>query len=269
MTAFTLNWFGMAVQDVPATTDFYSKKLGFHFWQNEDKSLLWRYFETRRMTFELFKAHSGRFVVKGWGNGQAFRPAILVNDLSAAVTRLQNQGVLLSHEISEFGHQIEITGPEEIRWSLIAGSDIEIDWAHPVIGGIELKAANLEAQKDFYTQIFGMVVEHQTDQVIHLTQPNGEAWLRIQAGGTSTSLQAVVNNLKPAFFYPIWISYETKDIKQANTWLQQQNVTIIRPITYHKDWEGTDIIIADVDGNAIQVVQYGKPNDNEGTGNKI
>lgn len=269
MTSFTLNWFGMAVQDVPATTDFYSKKLGFHFWQDEDKSLLWRYFETRRMTFELFKAHSDRFDVKGWGNGQAFRPAILVNDLSAAVTRLQNQGVLLSHEISEFGHQIEITGPEEIRWSLIAGSDIEIDWAHPVIGGIELKAANLEAQKDFYTQIFGMVVEHQTDQVIHLTQPNGEAWLRIQAGGTSTSLQAVVNNPKPAFFFPIWISYETKDIKQANTWLQQQNVTIIRPITYHKDWEGTDIIIADVDGNAIQVVQYGKPNDNEGTGNKI
>ena len=266
MTSFTLNWFGMAVHDVPAATDFYSKKLGIHSWQDEDKGL-WRYFETRRMTFELFKAHSSRVEAKGWGNGQAFRPVILVSDLSAAVSRLQDQGVLLSRDISESGHQIEITGPEEIRWSLMDGSDIEIDWAHPVIAGIELKAANPEGQKDFYTQVLGMTLEHKTDQVMHLTQPNGEAWLRIQAGGSSNSPQAAINSPKPAFFFPIWISYETKDIKQANAWLQQQNVTILHPLTYHKDWHGTDIIIADVDGNAIQVVQYEKPDDNGGTGN--
>lgn len=261
MATFTLNWFGMAVQNVPAATDFYSNKLGFRISQDEEKSFLWQYFETRCMTFELFKAHSDRFQAKGWGNGQAFRPAILVNDLSIAIKKLQNQGVLLSPEVSEFGHQIEITGPDEIRWSLVGGSDIEIDWAHPVIGGIELKAANLKAQKNFYTQVFGMVVDYETDRVIHLTQPNGEAWLRIQVGGSSTSLQATQNHPKPALLFPIWISYETKDIQQANVWLQKQNATILHPITNHKDWGGTDIIIADIDGNAIQVVQYGEPDD--------
>lgn len=123
---------------------------------------------------------------------------------------------MLSHEISEFGPQIERTGPEEIRWSVIGGSDIEIDWAHPVIGGIELKAANLEAQIDFYTQVLGMGIVHQTNQAVHLTQPDGEAWLRIQAGGTSTSRPVAINHPEPAFFFPFWISYETNDIKLAN-----------------------------------------------------
>lgn len=260
MIPFTLNWFGMAVHDVPATTDFYSKKLGFFFWQDEDKFGMWRMFETRRMKFELFKAHSERLKVEGWGNGQAFRPAILVNNLASATARLQDQGVLLFHEASEFGPQVELMGPEGIRWSLVENPDIEMDWTHPVMGGIELKAANLNAQKDFYTRVFDMKIENKTDSAIHLTQSSGEAWLRIQPGGTATSLTVGAGNPKPAFFFPIWISYETKDIKQADAWLQQQKVTIIRPLTLHEDWNGTDVIITDVDGNAIQVVQYGTLN---------
>ena len=30
---------------------------------------------------------------------------------------------------------------------------IEMDWARPIVAGIELKASNLEAQQDFYTQV--------------------------------------------------------------------------------------------------------------------
>jgi predicted enzyme related to lactoylglutathione lyase len=135
-----------------------------------------------------------------------------------------------------------------------------MDWAHPLIGGVELKAANLNAQKDFYTRVFGMKIENKTGRTIHLTRARGEAWLRIQPGGTTTSLTVGVGNPKPAFFFPIWISYETKDIKQADAWLQQQKVTIIRPLTSHEDWDGTDVIITDIDGNAIQVVQYGTLN---------
>lgn len=260
MIPFTLNWFGMAVHDVPATTEFYSKKLGFSFWQDEEKLGMWRMFETRRMKFELFKAHSERLKVTGWGTGQAFRPAILVNNLASATARLQDQGVSLFHEASEFGPQVEIMGPEGIRWSLVENPGIEMDWSHPVIGGIELKAANLNAQKDFYTRVFGMKIENKTGSAIQLTQSSGEAWLRIQPGGTATSLTIGVGSPKPAFFFPIWISYETEDIKQTDAWLQQQKVTIIRPLTHHEDWNGTDVIITDVDGNAIQVVQYGKLN---------
>ena len=33
--------------------------------------------------------------------------------------------------------------------------------------------------------------------------------------------------------------------------------SVLEGVKHHPDWNGTDMIIADVDGNAIQVVQYG------------
>ena len=82
--------------------------------------------------------------------------------------------------------------------------------------------------------------------------------LRISTGGTSASHSAGLGSEQSAFHHPIWISFETQDIKSANTWLQGQNINILRPLTYHEDWLGTDIILTDVDGNPIQVVQYGE-----------
>jgi len=258
MIPFILNWFGMAVHDVTAASDFYNQKLGFSFVKDE-KYGPWRYFQTRRMTFELFQAHHDRPKVNAWGNGQALRPVILVRDLSAAEALLRDQGITHARLTSEFGSKIELTGPDEIRWGLMESPDVDMDWAHPVVGGIELKASNLHAQKDFYTRVLGMTIEHETDEVIHFKKPNGEAWLRIEAGGNPTP--ARMNEEKPAFFYPIWISYETSDVKRADAWIQQQKVTTLCPLTYHEDWKGTDIIISDADGNAIQLVQYGKPSD--------
>lgn len=259
MTPLILNWFGMAVQDVIAATDFYGKKLGLLYVENEAHGL-WRYFETQRTTFELFRAHPDRIHLNSWGNGQAFRPVILVDDLSRTSAMFRQQGITHFHSTSGFGAQIEMVGPEEFRWGLEASPTIEMDWARPIVAGIELKASNREAQKAFYTQVFGLTVEAETGQAIHLKQSDGETWLRIVSGGTSTPPPFAFGEEKPAFFYPIWISFETKDIKGANTWLQGQNVTILHPITYHEDWLGTDIILADVDGNPIQVVQYGRMN---------
>ncbi len=255
MISLTLNWFGMAVHDVPTASDFYSKKLGISFEENEAHGP-WRYFQTRGMVFEMFQAHRDRIKVKAWGSGQAFRPIISVRDISTTTAMLQDQGVPFSHTTSELGSKIEMIGPEGIRWGLAENPEIDMEWAHPLIDGIELKAANLVAQRNFYTQILGMTIERETDQTIHLVQQNAEAWLRIQAGGTSA--QTKLGEEKPAFFHPIWISYETDNVKHANVWLQEQNVNILHPLTYHQDWNGTDIIIADADGNAIQVVQYGK-----------
>jgi hypothetical protein len=92
-------------------------------------------------------------------------------------------------------------------------------------------------------------------------QSEEETWLRIVGGGSPVPQPFTLGEEKPAFYYPMWISFETKDVKRANSWLKEQNVTILHPLTYHKDWLGTDIIIADMDGNPIQVVQYGQMND--------
>jgi len=151
-----------------------------------------------------------------------------------------------------------MTGPEGIRWGLAQAPQSESDWSHPLIGGVELKAVDPEAQKAFYTQVLGMAIERETEQAIHLSQASGEAWLHIESGGVEMPIPAPPGDPKPAFYYPIWISYETEDVRNADAWLQRQGVRILHPLTYHEDWNGTDIIIADADGNAIQIVQYGK-----------
>jgi hypothetical protein len=93
---------------------------------------------------------------------------------------------------------------------------------------------------------------------VHLTQSSGETWLRIVEGGKSTVPPFASGEAKPAFFYQVWINFERQDIHRANNWPQEQDIVIFHPLTYHEDWLGTDIILADPDGNPIQVVQYGR-----------
>jgi catechol 2,3-dioxygenase-like lactoylglutathione lyase family enzyme len=257
MIPLTLNWFGMAVHDVPASADFYGKRLGFAFKEDAENDL-WRYFETRNMVFELFAAHPARINVEGWGHGQAFRPAILASDLPAVENKLSETGVRFSADPCEFGKRLEMVGPDQIRMSFIESPEVEMDWKHPLVGGIELKAARLEAQRDFYMGVFGMSIKQHKNGVLHLTQTNGSTWLRIEAGGRPSSLPTEAGNDDPAFFYPIWISFEIQDVESAKNWLASQDVPVLQPLTHHQDWGGTDIIIADPDGNAIQVVAYGK-----------
>lgn len=257
MIPLTLNWFGMAVHDVSVTANFYGNQLGFAFKEDADKDL-WRYFETRNMVFEVFAAHPARINVDGWGRGQAFRPAFLASDLPAVENKLSEVCVRYSKDSSEFGRRLEMVGPDHIRMSFIESPEVEMDWKHPLVGGIELKAALVEAQRDFYVDVFGMSVAQQKNGVLHMTQTYGAAWLRIEAGGRRSSLPAEAGNDTPAFFYPIWISFETQDAESANTWLANQDVSVLQPLTRHQDWGGTDIIIADPDGNAIQIVEYGK-----------
>ena len=151
-----------------------------------------------------------------------------------------------------------MVGPENIRWGLMESTGIQMDWAHPTVGGIELKAVDPAAQKAFYTEILGMILEREVEGALVLGQPEELARLLIHPGGVSRQPPAPAGEEKPAYFYPLWISFETQDVKDANVWLKQQNAVILHPLTYHEDWNGTDIIVADADGNAVQVVQYGK-----------
>ena len=257
MISLLLNWFGMAVCDVPTTADFYGNLLGFAFKEDADNDL-WRYFETRNMVFEIFAAHPARIKVEGWGRGQAFRPAFLASDLLTVENKLSKLGVQYSKDPSEFGKRLEMVGPDNIRMSFIESPEAKTDWKHPLVGGIELKAARLDAQREFYEEVFGMSATQHNSGLLHLTQSNGAAWLRIEGGGRLSSLPSEAGNDTPAFFYPIWISFETQDAESANAWLARQGASVLQPLTYHPDWGGTDIIIADPDGNAVQIVEYEK-----------
>ena len=247
----------MAVHDFPAAAEFYSAKLGMVY--TEDEALpFWRCFGTRRTTFELFLAHPDRVKVEAWGKGQAFRPVLLVRDLVSTEAWLNQQGISSTRSTSAAVAQIEMTGPEGIRWGLTESADGATDRERPVIGGIELKTNNLEAQTDFYTRILGMQIQHQTNQGTLLNQHNSDTWLYIESGGTSAPSTTEMAPESPAFLHPVWISFETQDARAANFWLQRQGISMLRPLTYHADWKGTDSLLADADNNIVQVVQYGK-----------
>jgi len=57
--------------------------------------------------------------------------------------------------------------------------------------------------------------------------------------------------------FPVFPSLMTTDIQSVYAYLKSKGVTILRDIISNQDWGGTDLHIADSDGNGIQVVQYG------------
>jgi predicted enzyme related to lactoylglutathione lyase len=56
--------------------------------------------------------------------------------------------------------------------------------------------------------------------------------------------------------FPVFISLMTTDIQSAYAYLKSKGVTILRDIISDQSWGGSDLHIADPDGNGIQVVQY-------------
>jgi hypothetical protein len=54
---------------------------------------------------------------------------------------------------------------------------------------------------------------------------------------------------------PSFISFETDNIEPAAAWIKSREVPVVTDITHH-EWGGIDLMIADVDGNPVQVVQY-------------
>lgn len=62
------------------------------------------------------------------------------------------------------------------------------------------------------------------------------------------------NNAVRAF--PVFISLMTSDIQAVYASLKTKDVDVLRDIISNQDWGGTDLHIADPDGNGIQVVQY-------------
>jgi predicted enzyme related to lactoylglutathione lyase len=258
MIDLTLNWMGMGVHDFDAAYNFYAQLLGINNHQNPAHGK-WAYFETKGMTFELFQADPGRPVVDKWGIGQGYRPSILVNDLAQTIATLIAKGVTLS-EVSKtpMGPLVEMEAPDGIRWSLCQaeGFPATQEWAHPYIGWVEVKTANVAAQYHFFTAVMGLQLEQEHDNFIHLRQNSHDARLILQPGGVKV-ITPPRGDRSPAFYHPVWISFATSDINAAQAHLLEYNVNILEGLKHHPSWNGTDMIIADADGNAVQVVQYG------------
>jgi len=89
MPGMHLNHFGMYVKDLDASTEFYTKKLGFHkaFTFTDADHMPVVYLQLNRDTFlELSQAGPGRPL--GFSHG-----GIVADDIETSVTRLRQEGV--------------------------------------------------------------------------------------------------------------------------------------------------------------------------------
>lgn len=250
-----LNWLGVYVSDFAASLHFYTETLGI---SASDSRADWAFFETTGMTLELFGGAAPPAPGRLWGQGQTIRPAIQVNDWLASVADLRQKGVVFSGESGfvDGRQQIELLAPDGLRWSLTH------DPAHPIasdpskthIGWVEMKVQNLAGQTKFYSDLLGLRAEEGSDGRLYLRQRPGEAFLLLEEGGDrATPLRIQDNSLiAPP---PHLLSFETDDIQTIAQRLKERGVTPLIDVV-RRAWGGIEMILADVDGNPVQLVEY-------------
>ncbi|HET7271905.1 MAG TPA: VOC family protein [Rubrobacter sp.] len=263
-----LNFMGVCVEDWRTSYRFYTEILGMHAELDPDLGTWaslgggWDAYRagSRSMIVELFDG--GRSSAGGgraWGHKQGIRPGIQVDDLEAVVVAARARGVPFTGEIEEtdWGRRIEFTAPEGIRWTLshVPERPSGPDLFKPHIGHVEIKARDLEEQMAFYRDVMGMHLESENQTQVILGQGANKPWLTLESGGEK-QINDPAWASDPALGHPIFISFMTSDIRDVAARLREANVTMLKDIEPHADWGGTDLIIADVDGNALQIVQY-------------
>ena len=270
-SAMELHFIGVTAANWHSAFEFYTKRLGVRV--NATNPALGNWAQlgaggddywsgiSRSMTFELFDGGPPGKKERRWGHKQGFRPGIQVENLDAMVAAARARGVPFTGEIeqTDWGRRIEFTAPDDVRWTLSEARSrpADSDLAEPLIGHVEIKAHDVAGQKAFYRDVMGLHLESENARCIILGQGPGKPWLTIEPGGEKQTNSPALAS-EPTRGHPIFISFMTHHLDQTAARLRKSGVTILCEVTHHPDWNGTDLIIADVDGNAIQVVQYGR-----------
>lgn len=206
---------------------------------------------------ELFEQDVDPPDERWWGRNQNVRPSVQVADVDATVTELRERGVSFTGDRTDtrWGASIEFATPEGVRWSLAdarrypAGPGLQV----PHLGWVELKVADLAGQRGFYTEVMGLSVGEQSEAGVRLEQDAGDPLLFLEPGGERVTEEGAPGSAID--LQPVWMSFETTDITEAYDWLTDHGVDLYQEVTTH-DWAGTDLLIRDVDGNPVQVVEY-------------
>jgi hypothetical protein len=112
--------------------------------------------------------------------------------------------------------------------------------------------------QNFYRDVLGFIPTRAGSDYAVFTQRDGYPSVILEQGGSSPAFDPRdtpwADNAVRAF--PVFISLMTSDIQSAYAHLQSRNVKVLRDLVSNEVWSGTDLHIADSDGNGIQVVQY-------------
>jgi predicted enzyme related to lactoylglutathione lyase len=123
------------------------------------------------------------------------------------------------------------------------------DVRNPHLGWVEVKAHDLHGQRRFYGELMGLREAAEDASQILLAQGPGEPLLILEGGGQKP---AAVEGPEQA---PFFISFETADIAETADWIRSQPIAVLTEVSEH-EWGGIDVIVADADGNPVQIVEY-------------
>lgn len=120
--------------------------------------------------------------------------------------------------------------------------------SNPQPNFLGLNTINFDEMLRFYTSVMQLAIKY--------SKPG---WAAFQTTGMKLELFTTdkilySTKVKNPTHAPIFIGFETKNIRQTLTWIKSQNVPIIEDLATHS-W-GIDFYINDPDGNIIQVAQY-------------
>ncbi|MBK9125759.1 MAG: VOC family protein [Chloroflexi bacterium] len=270
MQNLIFNFVGLVVSDWPAAYAFVHNQLGIVAKSNPeygDWAVLgggWEpYYQehSRGAICELFDG--GRRVSKRqWGVNQGIRPGFHVPDVSAAQDELRARGIANVGTITDrqWGRSIEVDTVEGIRIGLaeIPGRPFSADLNVPYIGHVAIRCADFTAMRTFYSDILGFSLMAGGDDYAVLGQPDGHPLVILEPGGLPSGFDPRGTQWAddPVRAFPVFLSLMTSDVHGEAARLQPLDVTVYRGVVSHTDWNGTDLHIADPDGNALQIVQY-------------
>lgn len=262
---FKLNFLLLLVKDLDSSLDFYTRKMRFELihrgasgatlsngWMRSLKAA------QRGFTVEVFPEVSRLADGRSWGRGQAVRPGIVIPDLDATVTELRQRGIRFTGDVVErpWGRQIEFVAAEDVRWTLVEAPDSALaDRDRLNVGWVELKVSDLEAQKHFYRDVFGLRIEEKDDEPVVLRQEEGEPFVVLVPGGETTAADSPLR-IADLYSGPLMLSVETSDVEKAAAWAKSHGAAVLQDVVHHETWDGSDMKIADPDGNTVQIVEY-------------
>jgi len=265
----TFNFIGVSVVDWQPAFDFFHHQVGMKAGRHAEFGN-WAIFGggwdayqagNRSAIFELFD--NGRSVPsREWGLNQGIRPGLHVVELAATVQTLREKSVQVGDIVAQpWGKAAEIIAPEGIRFALceIPDQPASDDLAQPYVGHVAIKCADFVAMQHFYGGILGFTQMASGENHAIYDQEDGHPLIVLERGGAPANFDPRNTHWKDDAVraFPVFMSLMTPDIHAAVAHLRTANVTILREVISHADWGGTDIHIADPDGNALQVVQYG------------
>jgi len=265
----TFNFIGVSVVDWRPAFQFFSQTLGLKAELNSTHGD-WAVFGgswdsyykdgSRSAIFELFD-HGRAVSERHWGLNQGIRPGLHVSDIQTTVENMGKEISIAEVVNRPWGKSAEFTTTEGIRFAFaeIPNTPFNDDFTSPYIGHVAIKCADLDAMKNFYGDVLGFTLSNAGSDYAVFTQKDGHPWIILERGGEPSTIDLHntwwENNAVRTF--PVFISLMTRDVQSVYAYLKTRNVDILRDIISNQDWGGTDLHIADPDGNGIQVVQYG------------